>query len=116
MHRGPVLRALLTAMDDWVTKNAKPPASRYPRIDDGTLVDLETFREQFPKIEGVDLPKAYHQPLALDPGPHWHTDGIADIVPPKVRGTYRTLVPAVDSDGNELAGIRLPEVAVPLGT
>ena len=28
---------------------------------------------------------------------------------------YRTLVPAVDADGNELAGIRLPEVAVPAG-
>jgi hypothetical protein len=116
MHRGPVLRALLTAMDSWVTNDTEPPASQYPRIDDGTLVDLETFREQFPKISGVGLPKAYHQPLALDPGPRWHSEGIADIVPPKAGARYKTLIPAVDSDGNELAGIRLPEVAVPLGT
>ena len=29
---------------------------------------------------------------------------------------YRTLVPRIDADGNEVAGIRLPEIAVPLGT
>jgi len=29
---------------------------------------------------------------------------------------YRVLVPQVDADGNDLSGIRLPELAVPLGT
>jgi hypothetical protein len=52
----------------------------------------------------------------LDFGPRWYSDGIAEVVPPKVGPPYRTLVPAVDADGNELAGIRLPDVAVPLGT
>lgn len=115
-HRGPVLRALLVAMDEWVTNGEAPPPSRYPRIDDGTLVDLETFRKQFPAIPGVDLPTALYQPLRLDPGPRWHTEGIADKVPPETGAPYRTLVPAVDADGNEIAGIRLPEVAVPLAT
>ena len=36
---------------------------------------------------------------------------------PATRGEpFRTLVPAVDSDGNEQAGIRLPDVAVPRAT
>lgn len=115
-HRGPVLRALLTALDGWVTDGEEPPASRYPRIDDGTLVGLPKFQEQFPKIPGVSLPQAYYRPLRLERGPRWESDRIATIVPPKVGPAYQTLVPAVDRDGNELAGIRLPDVAVPLAT
>ncbi len=114
--RPPVLRAMLVALDRWVTSGTEPPPSRYPRIDDGTLVDLATFRASFPKVPGVRLPRAHYQPLRLDPGPRWLTEGIADHVPPKVGPPYRTLVPAVDADGNERAGIRLPDVAVPLAT
>ena len=115
-HRGPVLRALLAAMDCWVSDGIDPPESRYPRIDDGTLVDLVTFQQQFPKIPNVGLPQDYYRPLRLEHGPHWQAEGVATIVPPKIGPAYRTLIPAVDSDGNELAGIRLPDVAVPLGT
>ncbi len=115
-HRGPVLRALLVAMDKWMTKGTEPPASRIPRIADGTLVDLETFRKQFPKIPGVGLPRAHYQPLRLDPGPRWYSEGIADHTPPKTGLPYKTLVPAVGPDGNELSGIRLPEVAAPMAT
>ena len=114
--RGPVLRALLTALDGWVSDGAEPPASRYPRIDDGTLVDLAAFQSQFPKIPDVRLPQDYYRPLRLDFGPRWESEGIATIVPPKVGPAYQTLVPAVDRDGNERAGIRLPDVAVPLAT
>jgi hypothetical protein len=103
-------------MDQWLTADAQPPASRYPRIDDGTLVDVETYRRQFPKIPSVEVSQTCYQPLRLDLGSCWHTKGIADHVPPKQGTPYRTLVPAVDADGNELAGIRLPEVAVPLAT
>ncbi len=115
-HRGPVLRALLVAMDNWVSEGGEPPASCYPRIDDGTLVDLATFGKQFPKISGVMTPAVRYQPLQLDPGSRWHSEGIADKVPAEAGEAYRTLVPAVDVDGNELAGIRLPEVRVPLAT
>jgi len=115
-HRGPVLRALLTGLDRWITGDAKPPESRHPRIADGTLVSLETFRQQFPAIPGVKLPEMLNRPLRLDPGPRWRAEGIADEVPPKAGAAYATLVPAVDADGNELAGIRLPEIAVPTAT
>ncbi len=114
--RGPVLRALLVALDRWVTSGHQPPASRYPKIADGTLVDLQTFRADFPHIPGVNLPKNLYRPARLDFGPRWADKHIADCVPPRIGPKYRTLVPAVDRDGNERAGIRLPEVAVPLAT
>lgn len=114
-HR-PILRALLVAMDRWVTTGAEPPVSRLPRIDAGTLIPLETWRQQMPVIPSVNLPQAFYVPRRLDFGPRFSSEGIADFVPPRVGPAYRTLVPAVDRDGNELAGIRLPDVAVPLAT
>jgi hypothetical protein len=93
-----------------------PTESRHPRISNGTLVSVDEFRGLFPKIPGVQLPTTCYTPFRLDFGPRWEKDGIADIVPPKIGKPYRTLVPAVDRDGNEVAGIRLPDVAVPLAT
>lgn len=115
-HRGLVLRALLVAMNRWVANGTEPPVSQYPRIGDGTLVDIETFRKQFPKIPGVGIARHRYAPLRLNLGPDWHSKGIATIVPPKTGPAYVTLVPAVDADGNELAGIRLPDIEAPLGT
>ncbi len=116
VHRGPLLRALLVALDRWASAGQEPPASRYPRIADKTLVDLKTYRGMFPRIPGVRLPQSLYTPLRLDMGPRWAAEGIADLVPPKVGRPYRTLVPAVDADGNEVAGIHMPDVAVPVGT
>ncbi len=114
--RGPVLRAMLTALDRWSTTGAAPPPSRYPRISDGTLVNASQFAALFPKLPGVNVPGSYYEPVRLDFGPRLESEGIADIIPPKVGAPWRTLVPAVDADGNETSGIILPEVAVPLGT
>jgi hypothetical protein len=115
-HRGPVLRALLTALDASLRDGTEPPASQYPRLDDGTLVDLKTFRDRFPKIPSVESPAQVYRPLRLDAGSRWRDAGIADLVPPHVGEPYVTLVPAVDADGNEKGGIRLPMIAVPRGT
>ncbi|MBD3872843.1 MAG: tetratricopeptide repeat protein [Acidobacteria bacterium] len=109
-------RALLIALDQWVSRGVEPPASRIPKIADGTLVGLEAWREAFPEIPGVELPPSYYQPLRLDLGPRWSSQGIADNVPPKTGPRYVALVPQVDADGHEIAGIRLPEVDVPLVT
>lgn len=116
LSRAPVVRALLVALDAWTVEGEEPPASRFPRIDDGTLVTLERYRESFPAIPGVRTPGVVFEPLRLDLGPRWRSEGIADVVPPRAGEPYRTLVPAVDEDGNELAGVRLPEVAVPMST
>jgi|GEM_PF-116169 len=113
---GLIGRALLTALDEWVTDGVEPPESQIPRISDGTLVPIEEFREAFPAIPGVLIPESYYNPYRLDPGPRWRAEGIADNVPPKTGPKYVCLVPQVDADGNDIAGVRLPEVALPLAT
>jgi hypothetical protein len=109
-------RALLTALDQWVSRGVEPPPSEIPRIADGTLVSLQEFRKAFPEIPGAAIPESFYHPYRLDPGPRWESEGIADHVPPKTGKRYVCLVPQVGADGNELAGIHLPEVAVPLAT
>jgi len=54
---------------------------------------------------------AYH----LDFGPQWKT-GIIANEPPRVGKPFGVLVPQTDADGNDLGGVRLPELQVPLAT
>lgn len=114
--RGPILRAMLIHLAKWTQSGKAPPPSRHPRVADETLVSFDVWKSQFPKIPGHHLPMHNYQPLRLDFGPRFHSEGIADIIPPKPGIPFRALVPAVNVDGNETSGIVLPEVAVPLGT
>jgi hypothetical protein len=79
-------------------------------------VTFDTWKSQFPKIPGLNLPTHAYQPPRLDFGPRFQGEGIADIIPPKAGKPFQALLPAVNGDGNETSGIVLPEVAVPLGT
>ena len=114
--RGPVLRAQLLHLVDWIQSGKTPPPSRHPLLADKTLVTFETWKSQFPKIPGHRFPTHAYLPPRLDFGPRFYTEGIADIIPPKAGKPFQTLLPAVNADGNETSGIVLPEVAVPLGT
>ncbi len=105
-------RALITDMDDWVRKGTQPPPSAYPRIAAGTLVPIKEWT--FPKIPGVNLPHELNLAYHLDFGPQW-TQGITNE-PPKVGPAFTVLVPQSDADGNDLGGVRLPELEVPLAT
>jgi len=107
------LRALLQDLDEWVRLGVDPPPSSYGRVSDETLVDPAAL--EFPALPGLSPPRVHRRPCRLDFGPAWDR-GIIDVEPPGLGTEYPVLVPAVDADGNELAGIRLPEVAVPLGT
>lgn len=112
-----VLRALLVALDEWVTTGKEPPASRVPRVADGTLVaPLPRESVGFPAIRGVTYNGRMHTGDFFDFGPKF-AEGILTTLPPRLVGTpYLALVPKTDADGNDLAGIRIPEVAVPLAT
>ena len=114
---GDVLRALMVALDLWVTQGISPPPSQYPRVADGTLVRPDRKSTHFPKIPGIRYQGLYNRQLFLDYGPHIGRGRIA-IHPPRPigNGAYVILVPKVDRDGNDLAGIRLPVVQVPIGT
>jgi len=111
------LRALLVDLDAWVTAGREPPASRIPRRADGTLVPpLPQAQMGFPTIPGVAYNGVLHTGDLFDFGSSFDK-GILTVVPPKLLGTpYKALVPKTDADGNDIAGIRLPDVAVPLAT
>ena len=112
----PVLRALLVALDAWVSSGAEPPASRIPRRTDGTLVEaLPREHLGFPAIPGVHYDGLLSTGDLLDFGPG-AGDGILSTLPPTVTEPYPALVPRTDADGNDLAGIRVPALAAPLAT
>jgi hypothetical protein len=108
------MRALLLSMHRWIRDEAAPPPSRYPRIDAKTLVPLESFG--FPTLPGVAKPMELHKAYRVFYGLDFASKGIISVDPPEANGSYPILVPQVDSDGNELAGVKMPEVAVPLAT
>jgi hypothetical protein len=95
-------RALLVAMDRWVRDGGAPPRSAHPQLSDRTLVPQNQI--DFPAIPGV------RSPLSIPAGYR------ADLEGPQAAHPLPLLVPQVDGDGNELAGIQLPDVAVPLAT
>ena len=53
LHAGPPARALLVALDAWITDGTLPPPSRYPSRNDATLVPPTAEAVGFPQIPGV---------------------------------------------------------------
>lgn len=106
-------RALITDMDQWVKEGKEPPASTYPRIAEKTLVPLAQWT--FPKIPGANTPHEVSLAYHLDFGKQWK-QGIITLDPPRVGNAFGVLVPQSDADGNDLGGVRLPELQVPLAT
>ncbi len=106
------MRALLPALNAWIQHGAAPPPSQYPAAP--SLARPSDLR--FPKTGYAGPPAHMYVPHRLDFGPRFASEGIMDIEPPKLGPPWRVLVPEVDADGNETSGIRLPHVAVPLGT
>jgi hypothetical protein len=111
-----LLRALLVDLDDWVSTGREPPDNRIPRLTDATLVPaLPQSGMGFPIIPGVVYNGIHHTGDLLDFGPRFD-DGILTVLPPVVSTPYEVYVPKTDSDGNDIAGIRTPDVAVPVAT
>jgi hypothetical protein len=107
------MRALLVAMTSWIQNDTAPPASTYPRVAADQAVALGAV--QFPKIPGVAFPTRTQRAWHVDYGPQF-AKGIVTQEPPKLGAAFPLLVPQVDRDGNDVSGIRMPEVQVPLAT
>ncbi len=98
------LRALLIAMQEWLASGTEPPQSVFPRLSNGDLTTIAGL--QFPRISGINIAQHKREAYRLD----FSTE------PPKTGAPFPTFVPQVDANGNELAGIKMPEVAVPLAS
>ncbi len=114
------LRALLVALRSWVVSDVDPPASRIPTLRSGTLVDSAQRSIGWPDIPGVTYSGIFDGLHRLDYGRAFDISRESGIVeePPRTvgRAAYRVLVPRVNSDGNEVAGLRGVGLEVPLGT
>jgi hypothetical protein len=126
------LRAVFVALDEWVSRDVPPPPSKIPTIKDGTLVSPRRTPFGFPSIpatsyvpssptEAVAFNGMHNEMALLDFGPRFdaqNESGLITLNPPHVVAgkEYVVLVPAVDSDGNDVAGVRSTTIQVPLGT
>jgi len=122
-----VQRALFIALDEWATEHREPPESRVPKLWNGTLVPpLPQSGMGFPNIPGVTYTGLKTTRYLLDYGSHFYETGIATVNPPPITPPYEdnphngpiypSFVPKTDRDGNDIAGVRLVDVTVPLAT
>ncbi len=122
-------RALFAALDAWVRGGQPPPPSQVPRLADNTLAPpTSRAAVNFPAIPGVTYNGIATIRNARDWGEAFGPDGgVMTVIPPRLIGAkspaategpgiYPSYVPTTDDDGNDVAGIRLPDVAVPVAT
>jgi alpha/beta hydrolase family protein len=112
------IRALLVALFNWVAKDIEPPPSLYSSLGKETLVPPD--RVAFPAIPNVTGPQGiWNTRLVYRRGEHYEAQdvsGVISIEPPVARAQYPTLLPQVDSDGNDVDGLRSVTLSAPLGT
>jgi Alpha/beta hydrolase domain len=127
LDSAPVQRALWTDLDEWSTRGIQPPNSQVPKLRDGTLVPpLPQDGVGFPHIPGVTYTGLKTTRYRFNYGPDFYQTFVPTINPPVITPAYEdnpangpiypSYVPKTDEDGNDIAGIRLPELAVPLAT
>jgi hypothetical protein len=114
----PFLRACFALMDRWASAGVPPPPSRVPRRSDGQLASPEEALKKFPKIPGVNLPVTPSRLPLWNYGPDFDDRGIMSIFPPEAAPgkEYPIQVPQVDADGNDLGGVRYPDMQAPIAT
>jgi hypothetical protein len=106
VNANPAILALRLAMHRWVSEGTAPPPSVLPKLSDATLVPINAVR--WPQVPGLAAPNA------VKAGGRVRNPQLPDGAG---EGTeLPLLVPQCDADGNDLGGIRVPDVAVPLGT
>jgi hypothetical protein len=105
LHQGPVLRAMLHNLDQWVDRGIAPPPSRTPNLADGSLVEPDAAQLQA-SIPGVPYTGMHVLAGAEDLSAH----------PSKLLGEYKLYVPRINADAMIVGGVHLPVFDVPKGT
>ncbi|MGE3273277.1 MAG: alpha/beta hydrolase domain-containing protein [Chloroflexota bacterium] len=112
----PLTRAVLMNLDRWVAEGVEPPPSAFPRFGDGTAITPEEALARFHAIPGAVVadPERRLMVWRTDVGPE-AAQGI--MAPPARLGErYQNYVSALDEDCNEVSGVRMPDVSVPVAT
>tara|TARA_B110000263_G_scaffold247414_1_gene260219 strand:- start:4126 stop:4728 length:603 start_codon:yes stop_codon:yes gene_type:complete len=102
-------------MNNWVKGENDPPPSSHPRHEDGSAIETKDVIEKFSRIPGIRLPDRVLNPMRLDYGDEQHL-GRTVKLPPEQGETYPAFVSDVDETLNEISGIRLPDISVPVAT
>ena len=114
------VRAARRMLIAWVRDGTEPPASRYPSLANGDLVKPEAAALGWPAIPDAPVPDGkLNLFVEQDFGRGFNTrdlSGVQTRLPPAVRRTLPSLVPRVNADGNETAGVPSVYLQVPLGT
>lgn len=112
----PLVRAALVNLDRWLRDEVEPPASRHPRIGDKSAVSRASVLDRFRGVTEIEPPEPERLPTVRRLNLGSSADrGIAQN-PPKALEPYAALVSDVDGDLNEVAGIRLPDISIPVGS
>lgn len=112
---GPLTRAVLQNLDRWVTTGEAPPPSRHARFSDNTAVESYTLADTFREVPGVNFPEHVTRAKRLDYGPEVNEGRTTQL--PAIEGEeYPAIVSNVNDDRNEVAGIRMPYLTVPVAT
>jgi len=106
LNAGPPARALLVALDGWISNGTLPPASRYPSRSDGTLVLPAIDDVGFPLLPGFAYTSRLARPTVIK----------SEEMPPTKGAAYPVFVPKTDADGRDIAGLRLPTLEAPAAT
>lgn len=119
----PISASLQVAMHQWLAEGIEPPASRYPRLADGSLVPShlpsgEINPRAWQPLPGIAHPKDMYRVALADYGERWQEQRIVDRHPLASSDYYGVLVPAVDGNNNDFAHSTIlpPLTRVPLAT
>jgi hypothetical protein len=126
LNSGPVERALIVDLDQWVSEGVPPPPNQVPRISDGTLVrptpgsgfpqNIPNPQATLPVTPFVVYNGVLHTGDLWDFGPEFDQGSVSTIPPISLGTPYKIYVPKTDTDGNDIAGVRVPSVAAPIAT
>ncbi len=120
-----MVSVIRSAMRQWLLSGILPPASRYPTIVGGNLVEPSFIGTHFPTgVPGVDYnvfkPENFIFPVFdYDWGPQFNfsdATGVATNLPPAIKQVIPMKVPRIDADGNEIGGVPTVLNMAPLGT
>ena len=113
----PLYRCVLMNLVGWIVDGVEPPPSAVPRWRDGTAATRADVLGALGAIPTLCVADPDELPVLrpLDLGPDADR-GVGRYPAVPAGRPYPTAVSAVDADGNEVAGLRMPDVTVPVAT